>query len=88
MEYTPRTDANGAMIEPTPDHTQARLTPVEGPAVEFASNVGAETSAFQRAIQEAKHDWRERIAKHDAAVLQKRSGLIDEAAAKNRKGAK
>ncbi len=88
VEYSHRTTAYGATIETTPDHTQARLTPVEGHPIEFASNVGAETSAFQRAIQEAKHDWRERIAKHDAAVLQKRSDLIDAAAAKNRKGAK
>lgn len=88
VEYSHRTTAYGATIETTPDHTQARLTPVEGHPVEFATQVGAVTSAFGQAIQEAKRDWRERLAKDEAAKLQKRSDLIDEATAQNRKGAK
>lgn len=88
VEFSHRTMAYGCWIETLWDHTKARLTPVEGPPVEFSSKVGDDPSAFSRAIQEAKQAWRERLAKEEAETLRRRQDLIDAATAANTKGAK
>ncbi len=85
---THHTGAYGCRISVSLDHTHAVLTPPEGPAIEYASRLNEEPTAFQKAIQEAKGRWRAAVLEDEESRQRTRRERIDAAIAANQRSAK